>query len=333
MNKIDFVITWVDGNDPEWIKQKNEYSPDKTADAGEYRYRDMGLLRYWFRTVEKYAPWVNKVHFVTWGHLPEWLNTDCEKLHIVNHKDFIPEKYLPVFNCNPLEVNLHKIEGLEEKFVYFNDDMFLNKAITQEFFFKDGLPCDFAHLCNIYYEDNRDTYAHLLTNAVKILSKTHSYIKSFLENPAKYVNHVYSLKNNIINILKLENKHEFTGFIEHHLATAYLKETFFEAWSEYAEIFEYVTTNKFRTPYDIGQQIFRYHQFATGNFSPVSQESRGKNFNIFLEEEELLKAINEEKYTMLCLNDSAIVDNFDEIKERLIKAYEQKLSRKSMFEI
>ena len=25
--KIDFVIAWVDGNDPEWRKQKNEYNP------------------------------------------------------------------------------------------------------------------------------------------------------------------------------------------------------------------------------------------------------------------------------------------------------------------
>ena len=81
--KIDFVVPWVDGNDPEWRKQKNEYLPKKVSDAGADRYRDMGTLKYWFRAVEKYAPWVNKVHFITWGHLPEWMNTECEKLNIV----------------------------------------------------------------------------------------------------------------------------------------------------------------------------------------------------------------------------------------------------------
>ena len=58
--KIDFVVPWVDGNDPEWRKQKNEYLPGKVPDSGSDRYRDMGTLRYWFRAVEKYAPWVNK---------------------------------------------------------------------------------------------------------------------------------------------------------------------------------------------------------------------------------------------------------------------------------
>ena len=28
-NKIDFVITWVDGNDPKWQKEKNKYKPEK----------------------------------------------------------------------------------------------------------------------------------------------------------------------------------------------------------------------------------------------------------------------------------------------------------------
>ena len=136
MSKIDFVIPWVDGSNLEWCKQKNEYSPSQETDCGENRYRDMGLLRYWFRAVETYAPWVNKVHFITWGHLPQWLNTDCKKLNIVNHKDYIPEKYLPVFSSHPIELNIHRIKGLSEQFVYFNDDMFLNGRVEENFFEK-----------------------------------------------------------------------------------------------------------------------------------------------------------------------------------------------------
>ena len=29
----------------------------------EVRYRDWQNLKYWFRAVEKYAPWVRKIHF------------------------------------------------------------------------------------------------------------------------------------------------------------------------------------------------------------------------------------------------------------------------------
>ena len=99
-NAIDFVIPWVDGSDPAWIKEKQLYSNNiqKEDDGREIRFRDWGTLKYWFRGVERYAPWVRKIHFVTWGHLPEWLNTNTPKLHIVNHRDYIPAEYLPTFN-------------------------------------------------------------------------------------------------------------------------------------------------------------------------------------------------------------------------------------------
>ena len=51
---IDFVITWVDGDDPKWKKEKEQYS--KKNDSK--RFRDWDNLQYWFRAVEKYAPWV-----------------------------------------------------------------------------------------------------------------------------------------------------------------------------------------------------------------------------------------------------------------------------------
>ncbi len=129
---VDFVVTWVDGNDPVWQAEKAKYSPAKTSDARTSRYRDWDNMQYWFRAVEKFAPWVRKVHFVTYGHLPKWLNTNNPKLHIVNHKDFIPSKYLPIFNVNPIELNLHRIEGLAERFVYFNDDMFLLQPVKKD---------------------------------------------------------------------------------------------------------------------------------------------------------------------------------------------------------
>ena len=91
--------------------------------------------RWWFRAVEKFAPWVNKIHFVTYGHLPKWLNIDNPKLNIAKHSDFIPQKYLPTFSSFPIEVNLHRIKGLAERFVYFNDDMFLLKTSKKRIIF------------------------------------------------------------------------------------------------------------------------------------------------------------------------------------------------------
>ena len=134
--KIDFVIAWVDGNDPEWRREKSDrisgISGFDRVDDREERYRDWDNLHYWFRGVEKFAPWVRKIHLVTWGHIPHWLNIEHPKLNIVRHEEFISEKFCPTFNSHTIEWNLHRIPDLSENFVYFNDDIFLLKSIAAE---------------------------------------------------------------------------------------------------------------------------------------------------------------------------------------------------------
>ena len=56
--KIDFVIAWVDGNDPEWRREKSDRI---SGISGFDRVDDRE---------EKFAPWVRKIHLVTWGHIP-----------------------------------------------------------------------------------------------------------------------------------------------------------------------------------------------------------------------------------------------------------------------
>ncbi|MDE5852120.1 MAG: Stealth CR1 domain-containing protein, partial [Alistipes sp.] len=89
--EIDFVITWVDMNDPEWQAEFSRYSGDKDNTkngVSEARFRDYGFLKYWFRGVEKFAPWVRKIHFVTSGQKPEWLDAENPKIHLVRHEDY-----------------------------------------------------------------------------------------------------------------------------------------------------------------------------------------------------------------------------------------------------
>lgn len=70
----------------------------------------MGYLKYWFRGVEKYAPWVHKIYFVTCGQKPDWLNENHDKLVLVNHEDYIPHEYLPTFSSHTIELNFHRIK-------------------------------------------------------------------------------------------------------------------------------------------------------------------------------------------------------------------------------
>ena len=92
MLDVDVVVLWVDGSDPDWLAEKRKYDAKESADSnGLFRFRDYGLMKYWFRAIEKYMPWVRKIHFVTWGHLPPFLNTANPRLNIVRHQDYMPE--------------------------------------------------------------------------------------------------------------------------------------------------------------------------------------------------------------------------------------------------
>ena len=166
--KIDFVVTWVDGSDPNWIAEKNKYFIGNDEDASTNRYKDWGLLKYWFRSVEKNAPWVNRVYFVTNGQKPDWLNIDCEKLVHVKHEDFMPQRYLPTFNANPIELNLHRIKGLSNRFIFFNDDMFILKRLKPSFFFNGALPRDEAVINPMIVMEN-SVSTHMLVNDIEYI--------------------------------------------------------------------------------------------------------------------------------------------------------------------
>ena len=141
MEKIDFVILWVDGNDEVWLKEKCNYQNTEFNTIN--RFRDFDNLQYLFRGIEKYAPWVNNIFFITYGHLPKWLDTSNPKLKIITHKEFIPHEYLPTYNSNVIEMHLHRIKDLAEQFVVFNDDLFILNKLENLDFFENGKVKDF----------------------------------------------------------------------------------------------------------------------------------------------------------------------------------------------
>ena len=168
---IDFVITWVDMEDPEWKAEFSKYSGKKDNEkngVSEARFRDYGFLKYWFRGVEKFAPWVRKIHFVTSGQKPEWLDENNPKINLVNHKDYIPEQFLPTYNSVVIERYLHKIPDLAEHFVYFNDDFYIINKVSTERFFKNGLPCDIAVF---QYNPSWSQWYKRIKNNLKIINR------------------------------------------------------------------------------------------------------------------------------------------------------------------
>lgn len=329
---IDFVIPWVDGSDQEWIELFNKYAPSgkkKNIDFSAERYRDYGLLKYWFRGVEKFAPYVRNVHFITNGQKPDWLNTDCPKLNWVKHSDYIPQDCLPVFSSHPIEMYMHKIGGLSEHFVYFNDDLFLTNATTPDFFFdKNGLPKDYA-ISNIL-KARKSVMGGIVSNDLIEINKNfvkNDYVKN---NISKYINLKYGKMN--VRTLACMLWPETTGFQNFHLAQPYLKSTLEEVWEKCPEILNETMHSRFRSENDVNQWLFRYWQLCKGNFSPVNPKKDRKYFELDMNIDEICSSIKNQKYKEIILNDSAC-DDFEYRIKQVVDTFNFILPNKSEFEI
>jgi len=326
---IDFVLLWVDGSDRDWHLEKSKYIPGYDADVSAVRYRDWDNLQYWFRGVEKYAPWVNRVHFVTCGHYPKWLNLSHPKLNFVKHSDYMLQEYLPTFNSNAIELSFHKIKNLSEKFVLFNDDMFIINKVKESDFFKNNLPCDLAILHNIApmvpfsYNDFNNMYV------INKHFKKRTVIKN---NPLKWFNIVYG-KDCFNNILLLPWKN-FAGILSPHLPFPHLKKTFQEVWKIEGELLDKTSRSRFRSKEDVSHWLFRYWRLMKGEFHPAPRI--GKKFGISGDEKNnalIYNAIKKQKYRVVCVNDEEENIDFESEKRKLKEAFEHIFPEKSSFEV
>jgi len=328
MYPIDLVVLWVDGNDAEWQKEKAAATNSNLGDDRIIRYRDWDLMRYWFRAVEKNLPWINKIHFITWGHLPDWLNTDHKKLNIVKHSDYIPEKYLPTFNSNVIELNLHRLETLSEHFILANDDFFFLQPKNPEFFFKNGLPADEA-IQNVLQFHKSGGIGHIMANNLEFLNQSFNKKSVMKNNFFKWFNFRYGLKG--LNNLYLLPFSNFTGFNDPHIPYSYLKSTWVELWEEWGEKLDLVCQNKIRSNEDINHWLMRYRQFATGKFSPVSHK-RGEFLIIGQDNEKIADIISGGSSPMICLSDDFPEIDFHKEQAFLEELFDKRFKDKSKFE-
>lgn len=329
MNDIDIVIPWVDGGDPEWLKEKNEYSGIK-GDKRDVRYRDWDVLKYWFRGVEKYAPWVRKIHFITWGHLPEWLNTEHEKLHIVNHKDYIPENYLPTFSSHTIELNMHKIEGLSDKFVYFNDDFYIINPTTEEDFFVGGLPCDIAGLHPGYATKDDAVFDHILLNCAEFYVRHFDYKEILKKDRKKWFKLAYGKENIKTAVMLLFS--QFPDIAIHHQPQGFLKKSLEEVWKAEYELLDKTCSNRFRTREDVNQYVFRYWQLGKSEFYPINLFKRGQSVQVGEKPVNYDDVLVNSKKKILVLNDCGNTVDFDTEQKNMQMGFEKKFPTKSKFE-
>lgn len=330
--QIDFVITWVDGQDMAWRKEKARYTHGGgQVDDNDERYRDWELLKFWFRGVEKFAPWVRKIHFITWGHLPLWLETNHPKLHIVRHEDYIPREFLPVFNSNVLEIYMHKIEGLSEQFVYFNDDVLLNGKVSPEMFFVGGKPCDMLAFQPVVANPSNPVMSHVLLNNMLVLAKYFDKRENVRKQPGNYFKIGYPPLYFFYNILEMAFP-LYTGLYSVHGHLPFLKSTFEEVWEKEGEVLKHMSANRFRAENDLTIYLFREWQKLKGNFHACNMQKGFGYYNLSNENEKLEKNIKRQKHKIICINDGKVSGDFRRIKMGLQEAFMQILPQPCSFE-
>ena len=328
---IDFVITWVDMEDPKWKAEFAKYSGKKENEkngVSEARFRDYGFLKYWFRGVEKFAPWVRKIHFVTSGQKPEWLDESNPKINLVNHKDYIPSEFLPTYNSGVIERYLHKIPGLAEHFVYFNDDFYIINNISTERFFKNGVPCDIAVF---QYNPSWSQWYKRIKNNLKIINRYFDKKEVMARDHDKWFHKSYGSRARWNYLLKPYGK--FITLRTPHNAQPYLKSTFEEVWAVAEKELTETSANRFRTVTDYTPELFRTWQICKGNFEPYNTYSDTKMFPLMIKPKQAIKAIYNQSYTLICLNDNVHIRNYAQVMENIKNAFESILPEKSSFEL
>ena len=292
---MDIVITYVNGLDPEWQK---DYEKHTNTPILEKRFRDWGTLKYLMRGIEKNMPFIRKVHLVVAreSQVPEWVNRN--EVNIVLHKDIIPAKHLPTFNCNPIEMHLHRIEGLDEEYIYFNDDIFPLKPCKATDFFIDG-------------RATLGMSRHLFAL---------NMFKKICRNSNRVARKALGLKPSVCFLRP------------QHICTPMLKSQCEELYQKVeTEIISSLT--KTRSSNNLNQYMFLDYMYLRGML--INKRMSKKHFSLGVaSEDKIRKYIQSPKHSLVCINDVQMSEeSYNEIRRTLLNTFEQVLPEKSRFEL
>lgn len=309
-SEVDLVYLWVDGNDPEWLAKKQlvagkEIDHSETNNKGRYINNDE--LKYSLRSVERCVPWVRKIFIVTDNQCPEWLDRDHPKIRVVDHREIMPAEALPCFNSSVIEYFLYRIPGLADRFLFANDDMFFNRALSPEFFFSEpGIP--YVRLKKKFL----GKWHYPLKRVIR--KKLGQYISKVLEG-ATFVEQKFGV---------------FYAGIPHHNVDAYVTEDYRYAVEQvFKEQVNASLQSHIRQYGDLHRSAFSYYALATGK-AQLKYVGRKESLRLNIYRRKFMKRLRRYNPALFCLNDSQRVSDAD---RAMIKPFlEELFPEKSSFE-
>jgi len=158
MIDVDFVVLWVDGQDPLHQAKRSVYlnafrlhsESNAEQSTSPLRFVQTDELKYCLRSIKQHAPWYRKIWLVVDEQFPRFLQQSLleqDRIEIIDHQQLFAgyEEYLPSFNTRAIASLVGLIPGLSEHFIYANDDFMFGHAVQQGFFFQyNGLPVTYG---------------------------------------------------------------------------------------------------------------------------------------------------------------------------------------------
>lgn len=306
---VDVVYTWVNHEDDAWLKMYREASAAPmeigsthvTAD-NVARFQNRNELYYSIKSVKKYAPWVRHIYVVTNCQLTRGLAGE-ERIIRVGHEDIFPDpSVLPVFNSRAIEANLHRIPGLSENFLYFNDDFFLCKPVEKtDFFTLNGKAYLFPSKHDMPYAKTGtlSPFEHGALNACNLLIEDYGY------KPVKRLHHapyplkrstLYEIESRYENQIKETRTHKFRNNGDLPVATSL--HAYYSLVNDYGEVREIASRY-----IDVGDPLFL---LLVHSFSPLR---RGK-------------------YMSCCINEITGIRFFSKLRDHLVERLMRKMFTK-----
>lgn len=295
-NSIDLVVPYVDSADPQWQELFNKYNPHVNQEGVDAPNRFRGnndLFRFFFRCIEENMPWIRKIHLIVQSEsqVPSWINKD--EVHVVLHKDIIPEEFLPTFNSTTIEMFLWNIEGLSEKFLYANDDFYVLKHVFPgDFFVGDKVRFNYNT-----QEIQRCTglYLHHTMNVVRVIN----------------------------------NAEPQYGFVMYHAFRPYIKSRMVECFTKHQkEILSRLS--RFRDINNVNCYLFSYYDFVNGfsvssnlkyTYCSLSNSTTCSNI------------IDNTSCSLLAINDNCLDDPEEKSYNKILNAFRTKLNFVSKYEL
>lgn len=252
---IDIVYLWCDGDDPAFKLQKKRLMeklgifPNENEElVGEKRFSNHDELKYSLRSVYSYLPWINHIYIVTNKQVPIWLSYH-PKLTIVDHTEIIPKEFLPTFSSFTIETYIGNIRGLSEKFLYFNDDIFINRALSPSDFFDGNKPIIWVK--NFRKDLKIKDYNNLLVN------EKHPWVKSILRSWG-----VFCTRNNL----------KVPYMNPNHTVDAFTKTDYKNMLKKYPELVQ-ANSAHFRNGNEISRHIFAYEMVYLHGCRAIKREN------------------------------------------------------------